>query len=231
MDCNTLPPMNSPPIALLAGATGAVGARLLELLLARDDAPRVLTVGRRAPARKHARLEWLQAELEEFPEALAGQTFDLAFCCLGTTMKRAGSRAAFRAVDLDGVAAFARAARAGGASFLGLVSAAGADPQSRSFYLRTKGEAEAAVETLGFPSLAIMQPGLLRGERDEFRAGERLGQAAAPLLDRVLLGPLARYRSVAIDTVAASLAVAARRRTPGVHRYDSPAIEALAGER
>lgn len=222
--------MNAPPIALLAGATGAVGTRLLEILLARDDSPRVLAVGRRPPPREHARLEWLQVGLGDFEEALAGRTFELAFCCLGTTMKRAGSKAAFRAVDLDGVTAFARAARAGGAGFLGLVSAAGADPRSRNFYLRTKGEAEAALEALGFPSLAIMQPGLLRGEREEFRAGERLGQAAAPLLDRVLMGPLARYRSVAIDSVVAALEVAACRRAPGVHRYDSPAIETLARE-
>jgi uncharacterized protein YbjT (DUF2867 family) len=222
--------MNSPPIALLGGATGAVGARLLALLLARKDGPGVLAVGRRPPPRRHARLEWLHAELEDFQEALSGRTFDQAFCCLGTTMKRAGSKAAFRAVDLDGVTAFARAARAGGAGFFGLVSAAGADPRSRNFYLRTKGEAEAAVEALGFPSLVIMQPGLLRGEREEFRAGERLGQAAAPLFDRVLLGPLARYRSVAIDSVAAALEVAARRRAPSVHRYDSPAIETLARE-
>jgi uncharacterized protein YbjT (DUF2867 family) len=222
--------MNPPPLALLAGATGAVGSALLEILLARDDRARVLAVGRHPPQRKHARLEWLQAELEEFPEVLAGQSFDLAFCCLGTTMKRAGSKDAFRAVDLDGVSTFASAARAGGAEFFGLVSAAGADPRSRNFYLRTKGEAEAAVEALGFPSMSIMQPGLLRGEREEFRAGERLGQVAAPLLDRVLLGSLARYRSVAIGTVAAALAAAARHRAPGVHRYDTPAIEALAGE-
>lgn len=220
--------MHSPPLAVLAGATGAVGSRLLEILLARDDGPRVIAVGRRPPPCEHARLEWLQAELTDFPAALSGSSFELAFCCLGTTMKRAGSKAAFRAVDLDGVTAFASAARAGGASFFGLVSAAGADARSRNFYLRTKGEAEAAVEALGLPSLAIMQPGLLRGEREEFRAGERLGQAAAPLLDRLLLGPLARYRSVAIDAVAAALEVAARRRAPGVQRYDSPAIEALA---
>lgn len=222
--------MNSPPLTLLAGATGAVGAALLEILLARADGSSVFAVGRRPPPRQHARLEWLQAELEDLEEALLGRRFDTAFCCLGTTMKRAGSQDAFRAVDLDGVTAFARAAHAGGAGFFGLVSAAGADPQSRNFYLRTKGEAEAAVEALDFPGLAIMQPGLLRGEREEFRAGERLGQAAAPLLDRVLLGPLARYRSVAIGTVAAALEVAARRQAPGVHRYDSPAIEALARE-
>lgn len=220
--------MNPRLLSLLAGATGAVGTALLDILLAREDGSRVLAVGRRAPPQKHARLEWVQAELEDFQEALSGRTFDQAFCCLGTTMKRAGSKAAFRAVDLDGVTAFAGAARVGGAGFFGLVSAAGADARSRNFYLRTKGEAEAAVEALGFPSLAIMQPGLLRGAREEFRAGERLGQAAAPLLDRVLLGPLAHYRSVAIGSVAAALEVAARRRAAGVQRYDSPAIEALA---
>lgn len=223
--------MNCPPIVLLAGATGAVGARLLALLLAHKDGPGVLAIGRRPPPRQHARLEWLQAELEEFPDVLAGRSFDAAFCCLGTTMKRAGSRDAFRAVDLDGITALARAARAGGAGFFGLVSAAGADRRSRNFYLRTKGAAEAAVEALDFPSLAVMQPGLLRGAREEFRAGERLGQAAAPLLDRLLQGPLARYRSVAIDSVAAALEVAARRRVAGVHRYNPAAIEVLAGAR
>jgi uncharacterized protein YbjT (DUF2867 family) len=223
--------MKSPPVALVIGATGAVGARLLEMLLARHDGTRVLAIGRRPPPREHARLESLQAELEGLPQALAGRTFDQAFCCLGTTMRRAGSRDAFRAVDLSGVAAFAGAAHAGGAGFFGLVSAAGADRRSRNFYLRTKGEAEAAVEALGFPSVAIMQPGLLRGAREEFRAGERLGQVAAPLLDRLLQGPLARYRSVAIDAVAAALEVAARRRVPGIHRYDPAAIETLAGAR
>jgi len=220
--------MESPPLALLAGATGAVGARLLELLLARQDGTRVLAVGRRPPSREHARLELLQAELEGLPQTLAGRNFDMAFCCLGTTMKRAGSKAAFRAVDLDGVTAFARAARAGGADFFGLVSAAGADHESRNFYLRTKGEAEARVEALAFPSLAIMQPGLLRGPRQEFRLGERVGQVVAPLADRLMLGPLARYRSVPVGIVAQALEFTARQQVPGTRRLDPAEMEALA---
>ena len=223
--------MAAPPLALLAGATGATGARLLELLLARRDGTRVLAVGRRPPPREHARLESLQAELEELPQALCGRTFDLAFCCLGTTMRRAGSRDAFRAVDLHGVVAFAGAAHAAGARFFGLVSAAGADPQARNFYLRTKGEAEARVEALAFPSLAIMQPGLLRGPRREFRLGERVGQVVAPLADRMLLGPLARYRSVAVEVVARAMDAAAQDPAPGTHRFDPAAMEALAHAR
>jgi uncharacterized protein YbjT (DUF2867 family) len=220
--------MKSPPIALVAGATGAVGRRLLELLLARGDGTRVIAVARRPPDASSARLEWLATELADVPAALRGRACSEAFCCLGTTMKQAGSRAAFRAVDLDGVATFARASRSSGAQFFGMVSAAGADPTARNFYLRTKGEAESAVAALDFPSLAILQPGLLRGSRDEFRAGEKLGQVAAPLLDRLLLGGLARYRSVAISTVAMALDAAAREPAAGVHRLGPADMEALA---
>lgn len=223
--------MQESPIALLAGATGAVGSQLLARLLASADCRRVVTVGRRAPALRDSRVEHVTATLDKLPAALAGRRFTAAFCCLGTTMKRAGSREAFRAVDLDGVAAFAQAARTGDASFFGLVSAAGADPRSTNFYLRTKGDAEAAVEALGFPSLAIMQPGLLRGDRAEFRAGERLGQLAAPFVDRLLLGGLARYRSVRLDTLAAALVTAAKQRVPGVSRCNPAAIERLADAR
>lgn len=219
--------MSQAPVALVAGATGAVGRRLLERLLARPDGTRVVALARAPAARRHPRLEWRRAELDALGPALAGLAVDEAYCCLGTTMRTAGSRAAFRAVDLEGVAAFAAAARACGAGFLGLVSAAGADPASRNFYLRTKGEAEARVAALGFARLAIMQPGLLRGPREEFRLGERVGQLVAPLSDVLLLGPLARYRSVALDTVAAALD-AARGLPPGVHRLDPAAMRALA---
>lgn len=219
--------MSQAPLALLAGATGAVGSRLLDRLLARTDDTRVVVVARGAAPRRHARLEWRQAELGSIGPALAGLAVDEAYCCLGTTLRRAGSREAFRAVDLEGVGAFAFAAREHGAGFFGLVSAAGADAASRNFYLRTKGQAEARVAALGFERLAIMQPGLLRGPRQEFRLGERLGQLVAPLSDALLLGPLARYRSVSIDTVAAALA-AGRTLPPGTHRLDPAAMETLA---
>lgn len=222
--------MTATPIALLAGATGAVGQRLLARLLARPDRTRIITVGRRAPP-PDPRVEHLTTELGQLLTALSGYRCSEAFCCLGTTMKRAGSKSAFRAVDLDGAALFARAARDAGAGFMGLVSAAGASPTAANFYLRTKGEAEAAIEALDFASIAIMQPGLLRGTRDEFRLGERLGQGVAPLVDRLLIGRLARYRSVGIESVAAALDTAAQRAVPGVHRFGPDDIEAMAGER
>jgi uncharacterized protein YbjT (DUF2867 family) len=219
------------PVALVAGATGAVGSRLLDVLLARVDGTRVVAVGRRPPARTGARLSHVPATLSRFPAAVAGGRWDEAYCCLGTTRRAAGSPDAFRAVDLEGVVAFARAARAGGAEFLGLVSSAGANPASPFLYFRTKGEAEAEIERLGFPSLAILRPGLLRGARGEFRLGERLGHLAAPLMDRALAGPLSRFRSVPIASVAAALEAAGRQRRPGTLRLDPAAIEALATPR
>jgi uncharacterized protein YbjT (DUF2867 family) len=219
------------PVAVVAGATGAVGTRLLARLLERTDGTRILAVGRRPPAISDERIRHLPATLGELRFTLAGLKCTEAFCCLGTTMRTAGSKAAFRVVDLDGVAEFALAARATGAGFFGLVSAAGANPRSRNFYLRTKGEAEALVAAQGFPSLAILQPGLLRGPRVESRPMERLGQFAAPLLDPLLRGPLARYRSVEIDKVAAVLDAAARAHRPGVLRISAAAIEAFGGPR
>jgi len=224
---HTLAPMKSTPVALLAGSTGAVGRRLLTHLLARPDGTRIISVGRRAPP-PHSRIEHIPADLAEFPAVLAAKGCTEAFCCLGTTMKQAGSEAAFRAVDRDGVVLFASAAQAAGAVFFGLVSAAGASPAARNFYLRTKGEAEAEIESLDFASTAIMQPGLLRGSREEFRLGERLGQGVAPLLDRLLIGGLSRYRSVAIESVAAALDHAARQAVPGVQRYGPGDIETMA---
>ena len=220
--------MSQPPLALLAGATGAVGGRLLDLLLARADGTRVVVVARGPAPRQHPRLDWRRAGLDALATACADVAATEAYCCLGTTMRRAGSRSAFRAVDLEGVAAFAGVARGCGAGFFGLISAAGADPASRNFYLRTKGETEARVAAVGFGCLAIMQPGLLRGPREEFRLGERLGQLVAPLSDLLLLGPLARYRSVDLETVAAALEAAPRHLPPGTHRLDSAAMDSLA---
>jgi uncharacterized protein YbjT (DUF2867 family) len=220
--------MSDAPVSLLAGATGAVGAQLLGILLARADGTEVIAVGRGDAPLAHPRLQWIRAGLDELGPALRGARATEAFCCLGTTLRRAGSRPAFRAVDLDGVAGFAAAAHAAGAGFFGLVSAAGAHPRAKNFYLRTKGEAEAAVEALGFDSLAILQPGLLRGRRREFRLGERIGQVAAPLADRLMMGPLARYRSVHIETVARAMDAAARQAQPGTRRLAPLDMEALA---
>ena len=214
--------------AILAGATGLVGRHLLERLLERPEWSGVTTVGRSAPDTSDDKLEHISAGLEGFSRALSSGRWDDAFCCLGTTMKKAGTKAAFRAVDLHGAVQFARAARQAGAKTFGLVSAAGASTDSRNFYLQTKGHAERQVDSLGFHSVAVARPGVLRGKRAESRPGERLAILAAPLTDVLMIGPLASYRSAHARDVADALVAAALESRPGCRRLDAGMLRTLA---
>ena len=144
-----------------------------------------------------------------------------------TTRAKAGSDAAFRAVDLELTRSFAHDARAAGARRFGLVSSAGADARSRFLYPRTKGEAESAAAGQGFESLVIARPSLLLGARSEDRPGEKLATAAIRILGAAMIGPLRRWRAVPATTVASSLVAAVRGRVPGVLTLES---DALAGD-
>jgi uncharacterized protein YbjT (DUF2867 family) len=191
--------------ALVAGGTGLVGRYLLDMLTGAGDYDRVMAVGRRPLAVAHPKLVEVitpMDALDRLAEPLRG---DDAFCCLGTTMKRAGSREAFRAVDQGAVLAFAWAAQRGGARRFFTVSALGADAESRVLYNRVKGETEVALGVLGFATLGIFRPGLLRGPREEFRLGERVGAAALALVEPLMLGGARRYRSIHAATVARAM--------------------------
>jgi uncharacterized protein YbjT (DUF2867 family) len=136
---------------VIAGASGVVGSRALQRLLAREDVARVVALGRRALPLEHPKLVSKAVDFrdEAVLEAAIPKGTAVAVCCLGTTMKTAGSRAAFRAVDHDAVVAFGRAALRRGARRFLLVSSVGADAGSSNFYLRTKGEAEDSLARLG----------------------------------------------------------------------------------
>lgn len=208
--------------ALLAGGTGLVGNHVLQELLVADTWSRVVTVGRRPTSLRHGKLEQRVLDLSAI-EALGDLPHaDDVFCCLGTTIKQAGSQGAFRRVDHDFVVGLARAGlRIGATQFL-LISAIGADPESRVFYSRVKGEAEAAVRRLPYRAVQIFRPGLLLGNRGEFRFGERLAMLAVPLLHPFLLGRLRRYHSIQAGDVARAMVRIAREapRGPNVWEYD-----------
>jgi uncharacterized protein YbjT (DUF2867 family) len=199
--------------ALLAGGSGLVGGLAITHLLAPGAFTRVVALGRRpVPARPglvQRTVDFARLDAEAPAPASA------AVCALGTTIRKAGSREAFRAVDVEGVVAFARWARSGGASTFVLVSSVGADPRSASFYLRCKGDAEEAVAGLGFARFVALRPSLLLGPRGESRSGEAIGKALAPLLNPLLQGPLRRYRAIEADAVAAAAARAALDPSPG----------------
>lgn len=216
--------------ALIAGATGLVGGYLLRDLLAAREYGRVTAVGRRPTGLVDPKLDEVRAEFSRLEPALAAVTADDAFCCLGTTIRRAGSREAFRAVDHGAVLAFAWAARRAGAQRLFVVSALGADPAARVFYNRVKGETEQALTVLGFGTLAVFRPSLLRGPRTEFRLGERLAGAAMWLAEPLLLGGWRKYRSIHAAVVARAMLRCSFGR-PGAGRlvFESDEIQDLGG--
>jgi uncharacterized protein YbjT (DUF2867 family) len=187
-------------VALLAGASGLVGSALLRLLLADAGFDRVIAIGRRPLPVIHPKLD---AQIVDFAALPAIATTD-AFCCLGTTIRAAGSQAAFRAVDHDHVLAVARSA-SGARSYL--VSSVGADTEARNFYLRVKGETERDVAALGHPGLDIFRPSLLLGPRADRRPAEAIAQALMPLVNPLLP---TRYRAVDHAAVAGAMLAAAR---------------------
>jgi uncharacterized protein YbjT (DUF2867 family) len=195
-------------VAAIAGASGVVGTRVLEHLLARDDVERIAALGRRPLDVGNAKLVSSVVDLRSEAAVADALPDDLgvAFCCLGTTMKQAGSKEAFRAVDHDAVVAFATAARRKGARRFLAVSALGADARSRIFYSRTKGEAEVALQRLGFPQLTLVRPSFIddEGARRDHRLGERVGLPIARAVFSVV-GRTRRYAPVSADVIARAL--------------------------
>jgi uncharacterized protein YbjT (DUF2867 family) len=191
-------------VALVAGATGLVGRAVLARLLADKRYSAVHCVGRRAPAQHDLKLAVHLTD--SFSEFTVPPPVDDVFIALGTTIKTAGSRAAFRAVDFDAVLAVARAARIAGATRLGLVSAMGADAHSAIFYSRVKGEAEEALLHLSFPTLVVVRPSVLAGERESLGQPPRAGEKIAIGLSRLFGGLIpANYQAISADSVARTL--------------------------
>lgn len=187
----------------MAGATGLVGRAILEGLLADPSVAAVHALGRRGPGISHGKLTPHMVDFAAPPQL---PPIDEVYLALGTTIKTAGSQAAFRAVDFDANISVARAALGAGAHCAGLVSAMGADAKSRIFYSRVKGETEEAVSGLPFEGLVIVRPSLLAGDREALGQPARPAERAATFVSS-LLGPLvpANYRPVSAADVARAL--------------------------
>jgi len=218
---------STPRIALLAGASGLIGGYLLDALLGAPDYSRVFALTRRPFGREHPKLANRIVVFERMATQLKGLTANDAFCCIGTTIRDAGSQEAFRATDVDAVLLFAQAARAAGATRFVVVSSVGADVNSKKFYLRTKGEMEQAVTDVGFPSLEIMQPSLLLGPRKHVRPVEFLGSMLAPLVNPMLTGTREAYRAIPAEVVARAMLGTARRGARGIYRHTYSSIQQL----
>lgn len=216
------------PTVVLLGASGLVGGHALHAFAADPRWGRVVTLDRRPLPPAGPTHEPHVVDMGRLADHAALLACDTLVCALGTTMKQAGSREAFRSVDVELPFQAAQLAHGGGATQVLLVSATGADEGSAFFYNRAKGEAERRVGEVGFETVQILRPSLLTGERDEVRVGERIGEAVLGALAPVLIGPLRALRPTPAAAVGRALAVLAARRPVGTHVYDAPAIRAWA---
>lgn len=208
----------TPQHILLAGATGLTGEHLLDRLLNEPTVSRVLAPTRR-PLAEHPQLENPVGELTSLLPTLSGQV-DIAFCCLGSTIKQAGSRDALRAIDLDLVVAFSKRAREMGARHLLVISAINADPTSSVFYSRTKGEMEQALKAQDWPQLTIARPSLLVGNRNETRLAEQLAAPIAKLIP-------GKYGAIEACSLARALWRLALEEQSGVRIVESDELRKL----
>jgi uncharacterized protein YbjT (DUF2867 family) len=209
--------------ALLAGASGLVGGEVLRRLLDESDYASVVLVTRRdlGASAKHRKLRQVVGEFARLEKHLDGLRADHVFCALGTTIAKAGSQAKFREVDFDYPRRLAEVTLGTGASHFSLVSALGADRRSPFFYSRVKGELEEAVRAMAWPSLCIVRPSLIAGDRAESRPLERLAERALRFAPRT-------WRPVHARKIAAAMVATALQSPPGVTVIESRDIPNVA---
>jgi uncharacterized protein YbjT (DUF2867 family) len=206
--------------ALLAGATGLVGNALLPLLLASERYAKVIVVGRRPVAIDHPKLTQVVTELSKLEDERLRLIADDVYCCLGTTMRQAGFKEAFYEVDYLYVVKLAAITAANFAAQFLVVSALGADAESRFYYNKVKGEMEAAVKQTPFRAIHIFRPSLLLGQRATPRLGERIGSWLLALARPLLRGSWQKYRPVTAATVARAMLQAAADDGGGIRTHE-----------
>jgi uncharacterized protein YbjT (DUF2867 family) len=210
--------------AVLLGATGLIGGFLCNLLLEDGWYELVTVLARRQIPGVHPRISHHIVDfdrLEDFRKLFAA---DDVFCCLGTTMAKAKTREMFRRVDYEYPVDAARIAREMGARRYFLVSSIGADPRSRMFYTRVKGEVERDIAGLGFEAVHIFRPSFLLGERTERRPGEDFIKRLAPFMSLFMRGPLRNYAPLRAESVARAMVRAVHDRSAGVFIHKSDEI-------
>lgn len=210
----------------VVGATGLIGRTVIEECIGREDVRLSAIARREVPLPRGIRMELFVAEPDKWGEVIEAVRPTAVICAIGTTWKKAGGdESAFRAVDEELVLATARAAKQHGVERFVTISSAGADPMSKTFYLRVKGEVERELTKLRLPRLDILRPGLLLGAREnDRRPGERLGIMAAPLANLFLHGKYRQYRGIRASLVAQAALALAKSAARGRFVHDNDGI-------
>ncbi|MDX5422588.1 MAG: oxidoreductase [Hymenobacteraceae bacterium] len=210
--------------ALIAGASGLVGGHCLNLLLKSNRYSQVISVGRHDLPLIHPKLDQQKVDFDRLKSYASELAADDIYCCLGTTMKKAGSKEAFYKVDHTYVVQLAELTVNKGASQFLVVSAMGADPGSLFFYNKVKGQMEHDVQQLGYDTVHIFRPSLLLGSREEERTGEELASKIMKPLSSLMIGPLEKYKPIEAEDVAKAMLYAASQDQKGVHIHPSDEI-------
>lgn len=206
--------------ALVVGATGLIGNLLTHRLVDSPAYEKVKVLVRHSLGWQHPHLQEIQYDFDH-PNGLLVQADDI-YCCLGTTMKKAGSKEAFQKVDYQYPLDVAKRALVNQAQKFLLVSSMGANPNSSFFYNRVKGELERDLTALNYPTLLIFRPSLLLGERKEFRLGERIGEGLMKLLNPLIPG---KYKGVQVESVANAMLRKAQLELTGTHIFESDQLQ------
>ena len=190
--------------SLVIGSTGLIGKKLLFELAKKDS--EVIAIARRSINNLPENVSLLDINFDDFLENGSLPFCDHIYICLGTTIKKAGSKSEFKKVDFDYCVSFAKKAREAGATKISLVSSVGANPYAKNFYLKTKGEVEEEIKKIDFQYINIFRPSLLLGHREENRTLEKIGQNLSSFINLFLIGSLSKYKSIKSSNVAYCLA-------------------------
>jgi uncharacterized protein YbjT (DUF2867 family) len=213
--------------ALIIGSTGLIGSQLLEILLENTNYDKVIAFVKRDTGKIHAKLTQHIIDFdkpETYKELVVG---DDIFCTIGTTIKKAGSKEAFRKVDFGYPQQFADFALRNGVKQFLIISSLGANKDSSNFYLKTKGEIEDFLKQSNFESVSIVQPSLLLGDRKEFRFGEKIGAFFMQTFSFVFIGNLKKYKPIESETVAKALFRIAQKNKKGFSIYESDEVQQI----
>ena len=211
--------------ALIIGATGLVGGFVLDDLLNDDYYSEVIVLTRKSLNKSNPKLKEILVDFNNLENYKNDIKADTVFCCLGTTIKIAGSQEAFKKVDYEYPLRVAEIAKENGATNYLLITALGSSKSSIVFYNRVKGEVEADIAKLNFDSFHILQPSLIIGERKESRTGEDIAQKLSPVYDAIMFGPLAKYKSIKASQIAKAMVYYSKLVTKGIMRHESSELQ------
>jgi uncharacterized protein YbjT (DUF2867 family) len=212
---------------LLVGATGLVGGELLTFLLNHSGHEKVKVFTRKALKINHPKLEQIIVDFNKLGQYKEHFNVKDVYCCLGTTIKKAGSQDAFRKVDYEYPVVLAKLAVERNVERFLIITAMGADKSSKVFYNRVKGEVEEELRKSGIGTLHIFRPSLLLGEREEFRLGEKVAIILSPILSLAMVGGLRKYRPIQAKNVAKAMLLTGQTEVSGTFVYPSDAIQEI----